>query len=313
MKISKIIALSVIFFSHLTASEPSAFGAGDLNNPTPYGLSKTESTLLETKKDLQKVTAKSNNQANQVDSLRERIDGIQSVLESISAANYTNKVKLNSIEEKGTQDIKNINEYNKRLSETLEEHDRLINDNKENIAKINVILKEVSKIVDSINSSYVSKSEFNKLVSDVNRLKGVSSVGSNAQEKEPPQKNISQANKSNADLEKDAALAYKNKEYKKAKEIYENLAQNNYKPAKAHYMIGEIDYYAKSYNSAISSYKKSATLNDKADYMPVLLLHTAISMDESGDKANAQNFYQALIQKYPASAEAKLAAKKVKK
>jgi hypothetical protein len=42
----------------LLAAEPSAFGAGDLSNPKPYGLTSNEKVILETKDKLKKVTFK---------------------------------------------------------------------------------------------------------------------------------------------------------------------------------------------------------------------------------------------------------------
>lgn len=310
MKISKTIALVAISFSCLTASEPSAFGAGDLNAPKPYGLTPTESTILETKKDLQKISAKSNNQANQVDSLRERIDGLQTILEGITASNHANKSKLSALEEKNTKEHKDINEYNKRLTDLVQEQSKLVENNKANIDKINVVLSEISKVIDSINGSYVTKEELKKLLG--NKAVSAKDTKQEQQDKSKLDKKESTAT-SNVDIEKDAAQAFKDKDYTKAKEKYRHLAEQNYKPAKSNYMLGEIEYYRKNYSDAVSYFKKSATLSANAEYMPVLLLHTAMSMDESGDKANAQNFYSAVVSKYPNSNEAKLASKKIKK
>ncbi|MDQ1263440.1 MAG: hypothetical protein QG559_441 [Campylobacterota bacterium] len=299
MNKSKIVAILAISLPcYLAAAEPSAFGAGDLSSPNPYGLTKTESTILETKKDLQKIATKSNNQANQVDSLRERIDGLQTIVESISTSTHSNKIQLKSLEEKNSIEHKNINEYNKRLTESVET-------NSKNIEEIKLLLTEISKLIDSINESYVSKTEFEKLVSDVNKLKDPKQ---SSKAKPPKEEALS-----NADIEKEAAQAYKEKEYTKAIDKYKHLVAQNYKPAKSHYMLGEIEYYRKNYAEAVANFKKSATLNDKAEYMPVLLLHTAVSMDELGDKDNAQNFYSAVVDKFPQSGEAKIARKKLKK
>lgn len=314
MKISKTIALVAISFSCLTASEPSAFGAGDLNAPKPYGLTTTESTILETKKDLQKISAKSNNQANQVDSLRERVDGLQTILEGITASNHANKSKLTALEEKNTKEHKDINEYNKRLTDLVQEQSKLVESNKANIDKINVVLSEIYKVIDSINGSYVTKEELKKLLGDINKNKGVSTKDTKQEQQDKPKQDKKEnTSASNVDIEKDAAQAFKDKDYTKAKEKYKHLAEQNYKPAKSNYMLGEIEYYRKNYSDAVSYFKKSATLSANAEYMPVLLLHTAMSMDESGDKANAQNFYSAVVSKYPNSNEAKLASKKIKR
>ena len=92
---SFLIATSVALLPlSLLANEPSAFGAGDLSNPQPYGLTTSEEILLENKNKLHKVVVKSNNQDNKVDSLRERIDGLQSVIETLSFKAQENKQKI---------------------------------------------------------------------------------------------------------------------------------------------------------------------------------------------------------------------------
>ena len=68
-------------------------------------------------------------------------------------------------------------------------------------------------------------------------------------------------------------------------------------------------YYRKKYDDALSYYKTSAMLNDKASYMPELLLHSAIAFENTKDFSNAANFYSSLIDMYPNSTEAKVAVK----
>lgn len=72
-------------------------------------------------------------------------------------------------------------------------------------------------------------------------------------------------------------------------------------------------YIRKKYDLAISHFKKSAVLNDKAAYMPTLLLHSAISFENTKDKDNAKSFYSTLIDLYPDSSEAKIAKKNLTK
>ena len=69
----------------------------------------------------------------------------------------------------------------------------------------------------------------------------------------------------------------------------------------------------KKYDVAISHFKKSAMLNDKAAYMPTLLLHSAISFENVKDKDNAKNFYNTLVGLYPDSEESKIAKKNLAK
>jgi len=65
--------------------------------------------------------------------------------------------------------------------------------------------------------------------------------------------------------------------------------------AASNYYLGEIAYYTKNYQDAYFYFKKSAGLYDKASYIDTLLLHTAISLEKTGDKAQAKIFYQTVI------------------
>lgn len=298
MKSCRVVALlAIILSTHLLGAEPSAFGAGDLNNPNPYGLSSTEATLLETKKNLQKVVVKSNNQANEVDSLRERIDGLQTIIETISSTSRENKLKLKSQED----DVNNKSEYDKRVAESIQV-------NSKDIEKINLQLAEISKLIDRINKNYVTKDEFNSLVNDVNKFKDLMAkeLKITAKPKAAQSKELS-----TAEMDAKAKEFYDKKLYKESNELYRDLIAKNYKPAYSHYMVGEIEYYSNNYSEAIAYFKKSATLYDKASYMSTLLLHTAISMDKTGDKKNAEIFYNAVRSQYPDSAQADIAKKKL--
>jgi len=74
-------------------------------------------------------------------------------------------------------------------------------------------------------------------------------------------------------------------------------------------LIGEMYYKRKDYAKAISYFKKSSKLYAKASYMPRLMLHTAIAMQKTGDKKHAKAFFNAIMQKYPNSKEAREAKK----
>jgi TolA-binding protein len=115
--------------------------------------------------------------------------------------------------------------------------------------------------------------------------------------------------KSKKSLLADAIKAYRAGKYDHAKELFTLLSEKNYKRATSNYYLGEIAYYQKRYNDAIVYYKKSASLYDKASYMPTLLLHTAISFKKLGEKENARRFFEALTATYPGSSQAKVAKK----
>jgi TolA-binding protein len=117
---------------------------------------------------------------------------------------------------------------------------------------------------------------------------------------------------SSADVAAKAQAFFDKKYYTNAITYYEHLIKKNYKPAAAHYMIGEMNFRRNKYKKALSYFKESASLYDKADYMPTLMLHSAMAMEKMGDHDNAQLFYQGVIGKFPGTNEAKEAEKRVK-
>lgn len=294
---SIVLSLLTAFPLLLISSEPSAFGAGDLNNPEPYGLTSNEKVILETKQSLKKVAVKSNNQANELESLRERIDGFQSIIESLSRKAHNNKVTINRVLQSSSESALTKDEYEKRVSE-------LVQNNIQSIEKLELLSTKISTLLDSINAEYVTKKELNAVVEDVNNFKAlvVKELGSSSKKS---------SSLSNAEIFAKAKKDYTAKYYTKSIEGFEHLIKHNYKPAYSHYMIGEMNYYRKNYADAISYFKKSSALYSKASYMPTLMLHTAISMQKSGDQENAEMFYNAVISKYSDSKAASIARKKL--
>ena len=298
MKSTAKALLLVTFVSSLSfAAEPSAFGAGDLTAPNPYGLTPNEKVILQTKDTLKKVASNTKSQASELDSLRERIDGIQSIIENLSIKSHNNKINLQKFKEENQVKIDNIHEFQTRLGEQIDT-------NTQEIEKLRAMLLELSKVVDKINSAYVTKDEFNTLVNDVNSFKTL--VTKEIQSKKSRAKSTKT---SSAELYNKAKKYFDKKYYTKAIQNYKELIKRKYKPAYAHYMIGEMNFKRKNYAKAIAYFKKSASLYDKASYMPKLMLHAAIAMDKTGDKEHAKAFYNAIVAKYPSSKEVKEAKK----
>ena len=185
---------SVVPF-YLFSAEPSAFGAGDLTSSHPYGLTSNEKVILETKNKLKKVAVKSNNQANELDSLRDRIDGLQSVIESLSRRAHNNKIKIEQQNQENSLSNKSSSEYEKRLSE-------IVQNNSESIQKQKVIIDEMSQLLDTLNANYVSKEEFNTLVKDVNDFKAL--VATELKSKSQKSSSNKFAKMSNAEVYKQA-------------------------------------------------------------------------------------------------------------
>lgn len=292
----------LLFLLSLTsayASEPSAYGAGDLTSPDPYGLTPEEKAILETKKKLQNVEVTTKTQDNKVNSLRERIDGLQTIIEGLARKNHNNEMKLKELGEKLNSDEMSVDEYQKRVEALVSQNSRDLNRLSQWYVDLNTSLK----------NDYVSKKEFLQFVESFNRYKKL--VASELK-KLAKGSGTSLSKLSKAEILKRAERAYAKKRYTKAIEYYKYLLAHNYKPARSSYMLGEIYYYRRDYGTALAYYKESAKRYSKASYMPVLMLHTAFSMKYTGDKKNANKFFKAVIKKYPSTKAAKIAKKYVK-
>jgi len=269
------------------AEEPSAFEAGNLNASKPYGLTPQEQAIWQNKQDIKELKTKLYTLQSDVQTIKERIAGIESLVEGIDQS--LNRLRRSEANQSvaSSDDIAALRQ-DLNASVALQ---------KENYAKIRRILRELTKMVDHINATYVSrkelKSELAKIYALIDKKRTMS---------EPTSKIYAKARE-----------AYKKRDYAKARELYEAAIAKNYKPATSHFYAGESCYYSKQYDCAVEHYKKSATLYANSAFMPTLLLHTAISLEKLGKKKEAKSFYDNLIKLYPDSKAAAIAKSRVKK
>ena len=293
MRLALLLSLLLLPFT-LLADEPSAFGAGNLDSDNPYGLTAAEMKIHQNNKTLKLNKRKLNSNENDIESLRERIDGLQSVLESIAMKSQKNKVALGDISK--SRENEGIS-----TQERLQLLETQLTTNGENIVQLKTAIEELSKLMDEQSATYVSKEEYNALVEDVNAFKVL--VAGELKKKSKR----SSSNQSSGDLATQAKKNYDKKNYSKALNDYKELVNRKYKPAYGHYMIAQCYFAQKDYGKAIAHYKESASRYKKASYMPTLMLRTAYSMSKVGETANARKFYNAVIAKYPGSSEAEKA------
>jgi len=168
------------------------------------------------------------------------------------------------------------------------------------------LLKELGIMIDKINENYVSKEELQKA------LKGNYNPSSKST-KDESVKIDSIEGKSTSKLYSEGVRLFVKKRYSEAKKRFTVTDTKGYKPAASNYYLGEIAYYTKKYEDAIFYFKKSVGLYDQASYIDVLLLHTAISLDKTGDKSQAKTFYQNIIDNYKGKNSAKIAKERLKK
>lgn len=285
----KQILLLLVSIS-IYASEPSAFDAGNLDAPNPYGLTSSEKVILKNKKEVKTLSTNISFVKAELNDMQEKIDGIKSVVEAQNSRIYKIEQTLSKIKS---------NDENRSIQiQTLKDD---LNSTKElqikNNQKVKLVLGELSSLIDSINSSYVSK---DMLTQKLKELEDKFNKRYNSQ------KILSKSGKT---IFAEAKKAFAKKDYKKATELFQASIKKRYLPATSNFYLGEINYKTKHYAKAIEYYKRSISLYDRASFTPTLLYHTYISFKKLGDKRNAKKFRDILIAKYPKSKVAKLAKK----
>ena len=256
--IKRSIFLIISFVLLSCANEPSAYGAGNINSSQPYGLTETERSVLDNRRQIQLLK-------NIVVEQQSKIDGLTSIVEGLNQQIMQLREQLDSI---------NIptNDYNKTYS----------------------LLLDLGNMIDQINSTYVTQEDL--------QLALQGRDGSTT----------SQQNSTSTDasrIYREGVQLFGRKSYQAAKEKFEATLAQNYKPAASNYYLGEIAYYTNDYNAAIAHFKKSASLYDKASYMPVLYLHTGIALARIGEKDQARSFFQFVVDHYPDTKSAEIARK----
>jgi len=205
----------------------------------------------------------------------ERIDGLTTIIEGLSA----------SLNELQTQKVS-------QASNGTQNSDAL--------------LQKLAGMIDEINANYVRRDELNKVLGSKKSTKIVKKNTSKVPRTE------SLTKKSNATLYSEGVRHFVKQRYNEAKKRFTITDAKGHKPAASNYYLGEIAYYTKQYEDAIFYFKKSAGLYDKASYIDTLLLHTAISLSKTGEKAQARIFYENIIENYPKRKTAAIAKDRLK-
>jgi len=161
-----------------------------------------------------------------------------------------------------------------------------------------------------MSANYVSKEELQKALGQT-KVDTKSTVKTASQVNETEQESLQST--SNAKLYSEGVRYFVKNRYDEAQKRFTITDAKRYKPAASNYYLGEIAYYTKKYEDAIFYFKKSAGIYDKASYIDTLLLHTAVSLEESEDKAQAKAFYENIIENYAGKKTAKIAKQRLKK
>lgn len=302
----KIIPLLFVITSLTVAEEVSVYGAS--NQDSSYGLSASEKHILKNQSNISNLSSKLEEINSLVKSINGRLEGLESTYEGDSR-------KLNDLSLKLNQ------------SSDLASNEQASNVNQSDLNSLKAALTKLTTIVNKINAEYVSSTELEKNMQQfvtreefeaVKKAMGIKTPqGSSKTTVEAKEKIVDTTSAvSSVELKTaddkikfmaDAKKDYDAKVYNSAIPKFEKLIEVNYKPAENNYYLGDMLFKRKKYDQAIVHFKKAAMLNDKASYMPTLLLNSAISFENTKDKDNAKNFYSTLIELYPNSKEAKTA------
>lgn len=267
------VTLMIVLSSMTVHAEPSVYGFGS-DESTQHRQSSSTSYKRSIAVMKQKIAQQD-----------ERIDGLTTIIEGLSAS-------LNELE---------MREARGTSVNTTPRNDDL--------------LKKLAGMIDDINANYVSKEELQE------------ALGQKQYKKKTKKKNKSKKNtvnassngndtlegKSNATLYSEGVRFFVKKRYTEAQKRFAITDTKRYKPAASNYYLGEIAYYTKKYEDAIFYFKKSAGLYDQASYIDTLLLHTAVSLEKTGDKGQAKAFYENIIANYKGKKSAKIAKDRLKK
>ncbi|RBQ31187.1 tetratricopeptide repeat protein [Aliarcobacter vitoriensis] len=303
----KILPLLLVISSLTVAEEVSVYGGAKSNSS--YGLTSTEKHILK-------------NQSN-ISDLSSKLDEVNGLVRSIN-------LRLEGLESTYEGDSKKLNDLSLKLNQSsdLASNEPASNLNQSDLDNLKTAITKLTTLVNKINAEYVSSNELEKNMQQfvtreefeaVKKAMGIKTPQTTPTNvKETKNSNVTtdttssgfgdlKTAESRASLMAEAKKEYDSKLYTNAIPKFEKLVELNYKPAENNYYLGEMWFKRKKYDQAITYYKKSAMLNDKASYMPSLLLNSGISFENAKDKENAKNFYSTLIELYPNSSEAKTA------
>ncbi len=311
----RVVVMGVmISTSLLFSNEPSVYGAGDIDVASPYGLTSAEKNVISNRKQIQQLR-------NQVSEHQSRIAGLTTVIDGLNKQVLDLKEQL---QEKRKVDAQQDEDLKKQ---------------EEDSKKTYTLLLELGKIIDQINNSYVTKEDLSRLEaqqaeqvqhaqqqarqaqqalatreyerSNTNTNNGMIIDGRDNYDSSTQQDSgVMQENGGSVDISetyREAVQAFSHKSYNTATEKFKEAIAQSYKLAPSNYYLGEIAYYTNDYYSAISYYKKSASLYNKASYMKVLYLHTALSLSKTGQNDQARGFFRYVVDNYPNTKSAEIA------
>lgn len=276
----KIILIGVVTgVSLLLANEPSVYGAGNIDSSSPYGLTTTEQNVLNNRKQVQKLL-------NQVSEHQSHIAGLTTVVDGLN------------------NQVLDLKEQLKESRKAESKRDEASAKLEEDYKKSYTLLLELGKMIDQINNNYLTKADLG-IFQNNNSNNMIIDGRSYTNTTQQPENQ--QYGSDISDIYREGVELFSHKSYLAAADKFRQSIAQNYKLAPSSYYLGEIAYFTNDYYSAISYYKKSASIYDKASYMKILYLHTALSLSKTGQHDQARGFFKYVLDNYPGTKSAEIA------
>jgi TolA-binding protein len=335
-----LLILSI--FLGVLHGEISVFGAGDLNSDNPYGLTDSEREIVENRNSIEKLEKIDRRMDNRIDNLSGTVKALQDLIQSMGKQGSEHKQKIDKLmddlrennlitEIKYKEISRNINSTQNRVKQQEVETKKSLNEKiKESFAHVNSVLEKQEKrlgeiekgietdyknIQTKLNSiknnilkiekkykDFVTKKQLDFVVEDINAFK--ETVISEFEKLSKFRENYYDFTQhSNYEIFSEAKKMFSLGKYKETIKFFEYLVTKHYRPATDNFYIGESYYFLGEYEQAVKHYKESVTIYDKSDFMPTLLLHSALSLERIGDLAQATTFYTVLKAQYGTTPE----------
>lgn len=276
----KIILIGVVTgVSLLLANEPSVYGAGNIDSSSPYGLTTTEQNVLNNRKQVQQLL-------NQVSEHQSHIAGLTTVVDGLN------------------NQVLDLKEQLKESRKAESKRDEASAKLEEDYKKSYTLLLELGKMIDQINNNYLTKADLG-IFQNNNSNNMIIDGRSYTNTTQQPENQ--QYGSDISDIYREGVELFSHKSYLAAADKFRQSIAQNYKLAPSSYYLGEIAYFTNDYYSAISYYKKSASIYDKASYMKILYLHTALSLSKTGQHDQARGFFKYVLDNYPGTKSAEIA------
>lgn len=291
-----LLVFSVVFLN----AEPSAF---ELQS----GATKNDiSSLQSSSKNLQSIATDLQNRLNSAEQTQE---GLKTLVEgqNLRIKRMTDSFIVLQNAVSGIQNqLENMEEKAKDRLQDIEALRAQLEAQQEEIKKVQYSIQEINRVMTENNNSIIQQLNLMSQFLEKNQ-KDISATMAAKEQEEAKKEEVLLPTKSNKERFAEAKNLIRKKEYSKVEDILNHLIKENYKSAECYYMLGDIAYRKKNYKSAVDLYKKSATIDEKASYMPILLWRTAWSFKYLKDDKNHQSFLELLARMYPESEQGKKA------